>query len=282
MPQKQSTTDLYIGDNLDVTFRKATELLSMEVTTDVGIYLNQRSSGLISIALNDLDAKAHIARDPSCYPYLFLYLDDLPIINQIIASPFISEVLYDHIIHVKPPIMPLSITAFILEVFPPMLRDALERIDELSQPQTIQESNMALRGPLTKVVNYMAVMFAQHGYEILNIAFNMSSHEYELLTPAEVDRMEKTNKWGDRRKILSCSIHELRNITATPQLTLELVNDTANNAYPGENRELNPHIDSSTLPRENGPSIRRSGYDQSHPGVESNNMEPTDEPPIRD
>jgi hypothetical protein len=102
------------------------------------------------------------------------------------------------------------------------LESAINEITRLQPPEKEIQTEMALKGTLAKCVHYMALVFHQHHYDFLNIAFNGASHEYEMLTPAEVNTMKAANRWDDRRIVLTCSLYELEKLTTSPQLNLGL------------------------------------------------------------
>lgn len=134
-----------------------------------------------------------------------------------------------------------SLTAALLTSAEETLLSAISEIARLQPPETEIQVDMALKGTLHKCVNYMALLFSQHGYEFLNIAFNMGTKEYELLTPAEVTTMKNADRWGDRRIVLTCTIYELEKLTTSPQLKLELPNVQKADTQNSKDRELPPH-----------------------------------------
>ena len=115
-----------------------------------------------------------------------------------------------------------DITDLLLTCLEDTLSSAINEISRLTPPTPEVQTDMPLRGTLPACLKYMALQFSQHGYEFLNIAYNMETHEYELLTNAEADKLHKLGTWGDRRMVLTCSAFEITTIlaTASPQLTI--------------------------------------------------------------
>lgn len=270
--------DSLIGDNLPAALQNALAMLRTGDPPYVVLILNADSGGFIPLPEGYSATLRLTDSHRSFIPVAMLRPEDIIITERILDDPFALASLADFILHNLENSLSQDIPTLTIQALSLAFKSATEYIDSLPKPVIQQEETMALKGPLPKVLNYMGIMFAQGGYEFLNIAFNMAAKEYELLTAAEIEKMRSLSKWGDRRLVLTCTVHELKHLLPSPQITLEIPSVEKDHPKTSQDRQLDPRLNSERIPRSDGPDAGRSRDDGSNAGDEPNHLEPPELP----
>jgi len=242
--------------------------------TNAALILNTSTKGFALLNLDSVEAIDYHAQHPEIVALTQLTRHDRPLIERIVDNSYTVGALQDQFYNSPPPPRPIPIELLTEEALSAAFQSAIEHIASLEDETTVKAGDMPLKGTLPKVLNYMAIQFTQHQYEILHIAYNMGSHEYELLTPAEKDRMEKLGKWGDRRTVLSCSLPELKKITTTTQLRLEIPSVETTIQKDSQDRQLDSCIDTARVPETDDAQAGGSRDDESITGQKPDTLEP--------
>jgi hypothetical protein len=241
------------------------------------LYQNPQSGGSVLLPHHPTPALITLIKSSHLIHWTTLTHHETPAIQFCNSNDYAAAALQDYIIHELPSPPWNLFHIHLARALASAFKTAFLENKRLKDEQTIKDRNMPLRGPLKKVITYMALLFNEHQYEFLNIVYNMQQHEYELLTPAELSKMHTTGKFGDRRLVLTCTIHELRHLTDNTQLTLEILNAETTQPQNRQDRTLTPRIDPTPLPGSDAPQTRRPGNDAADTEPQPNNLEP---PPL--
>jgi len=271
--------DLAIGVPLSTALREHLTYLTEDPDQFSILYFNKQSSGYVSQHNSESEMSSELFSSPSLMRVTDLTLQDTRTCRLILDDDLALASVMDYIETEYDPSLSLSFSLICMEALLSMLYSAQSRIQSLEQPVTIEVTPMPLKGPLTKVLNYMGILFAQGSYEFLNVAFNMTTKEYELLTGAEIERLRTLAQWGDRRLVITCTKFELANLALFTLPNMEQPNVEQNIPNPRKNRKLSPLIDTNCLPTGNEITARRPRNDGRHTGLQSDLLEPPNEGP---
>jgi len=263
------------GSTLHYTLNAWLTIMQRAPRTRAALLYNSTTKGFALLNLEDPTSIADTAALPHLHIITELTRHDQALTAHDIDNPYTIAALQDHIQFMKPPPRPIPLEILLLTALSAAFKSAVEHIEAMTDEQTVKDGTMPLKGTLRKVLNYMAIQFTEHQYEFLHIAYNMSNHEYELLTPADKQHMEQLGKWGDRRLLLSCTIHELKKLLTSDQIRLELPDAKANEQKAGENRKLDSRLDTTALPGPDATPGGRSDHDGAISGPQSDPMEPS-------
>lgn len=239
------------------------------------LYQNKQSGGTV-LATRDIGEPSEGELNAlSLVHWCSLSSYDLPTVTHLLWDDTALAALTDYVLHELPPEEPRLLQLHAIAALSSAFTSAVNKIADLEDHAAVKGGRLPLTGPLKKVLNYMAIQFSQGQYEFLNIAYNMAAGEYELHTPADIERLHNTGKFGDRRLVLCCSVHELKKIITTDQLKLELPDVEQHLAPTREDRQLDSPINSDGVSLTDATKAGRSDNDGPITRPESDSLEPS-------